>query len=371
MNNRQTHLLPSLVVNGRFLTQAVSGVQRTAIELLQAFDALLSLPEYQAHFADVIVLLPPTAIKLPLALDNIKPLVYGHLKGHLWEQLELPMAAKGKILLNLCNTGPLLAGQQCTMIHDAAVFDNPNNYSKAFRLYYQLLLPLLGWRSKHLFTVSEFSKNRLLRHHIGKAGKISVAYNGSNHVEYWGQDDASLEQYDLARGGYFLAVGGMSPNKNVQSVIEAFNHSALLADFRLVVVGAMPAHIFNQLPTATSERVIQLGKVSDASLASLYRRATALVFPSFYEGFGLPPIEAMGLGCPAIVAKRAAMPEICGDAALYCEPDNIASIQQQMEKIARDTSLREQLITQGRQQSSGFQWSKTAKNIFQKITALT
>ena len=345
-----------ILVNGRFLAQRPTGVQRAAAELVRALDRL----DGAARFT---ILAPPDADldRLPLATIGIRRI--GRRTGYLWEQWELPCAARGRILLNLGNVAPLLHRRNAILIHDASVLDRPAGYGWRFRAAMRWMLPVLARRAEALFTVSQFSADRLGHHGVGDRSRYTVLPSGAEHATRAPADSTAPARLGLPDGRYALFVGSPHPNKNLAGAIAAIER---VSDpgIRLAVVGAADPRVFagDAAPAgAASGRVVYLGAVDDAALAGLYGGALALLFPSYYEGSGLPPLEAMALGCPVIASTRASVPEVCGDAAWLVDPDDTAGMAAAIDRLAADPGRREELIARGRARAAGFTWAASAR----------
>lgn len=333
-----------IAINGRFLTQRLTGVQRFAAELSKRL--VDSDPSIRC--------VTPRQISDPSTARALKVERWGHLRGHAWEQLELPAWTamnRPRVLLNLGNTGPLAVKRQIVVIHDAAVLRYPGWYSRSFRTAYQLLLPRIGRRALQVITVSEFSKRELMDLLGLRGDQISVVP---------GAVSPPPPRALVDRENLILAVSSIAKHKNLARLIAAFERSGL-SSHRLVVVGGTAAHFRNHGLAVRAESNIEFrGYVTDEDLEDLYSRAQMFVFPSLYEGFGLPPLEAMARGCATVVANAASIPEVCGDAALYCDPHDEQSIAVAMHRVATDASLRTQLQTRGLARSRQFSWENSA-----------
>lgn len=340
----------TVFINGRFLSQSLTGVQRVAYQLTDRLVRRL----------DDIVVLAPSDIRTRPASWPIR--ITGRLRGQAWEQGCLPMAARGGVLFSPSNLGPVLHSRQVVMIHDAATFDTAENYGLAMRTAYRLLLPALGKRAKRVLTVSDFSKARLVHHGIAAADAVTVVHNGVDHVLDIEPDEQAAARFGLTKRGYVLAVGSTSRNKNLSLVVEALKRLGPDAP-PLALVGAGGGGIFARAQGLEADRVRALGYLDDATLHGLYRDALCLAFPSRYEGFGLPPLEAMSLGCPAIVSTCASLPEVCGDAALFCGPDDAEAMAGHIRSLVEDSGLRERLVVAGHAQAARFTWNKAAGEV--------
>jgi glycosyltransferase involved in cell wall biosynthesis len=337
----------TLVINGRFLSQKITGVQRVAHQIS---SILLKTRR------NVKIIAPPNAQGWP---EEWPVQRVGSVTGYLWEQTVLPYAAAGATLLSLCNVGPVLHRRHVVMIHDAAMYDTPENYGLAMRTAYRILLPLLGRTARRIVTVSQFSKDRLVRNGVAPAARIEVGCNGINHVRGVQPGTAVLEKFGLSERGYVLAVGPGSRNKNVGLVVAALEKLGQSTP-QLVLVGAGADGVFARNSTLKDDRVKALGYLEDSDLMGLYSNALCLAFPSYYEGFGLPPLEAMALGCPVIVSDRASLPEICGDAALICGADDIEGMAAHIHALSTEPGLRDTMIERGYERAATFTWERAA-----------
>ena len=276
----------NIYFNARFLSAQTSGVQRFAIELIKALDEIIE-SDLSCLDKNNIILLSPQATTISLELKNIVIKPVGFLKGHLWEQLELPFYARDGILVNLCNTAPVALRNQILTIHDVAEYSIPLNFSFRFRKSYQILHKILSSQVKKIITVSCFSKSEIIKYYGVDSGKIDVIYEGSNHINIQEADDSIIQRHNLSEKPFVLAVSTINPNKNFSSIVNAFQ---LLKDFDCnLVIAGRKSEIFNQSENIVSKKSKYVGFVSDSELKSLYKHASCFIFPSFYEGFGLPP----------------------------------------------------------------------------------
>ncbi|MFM0240598.1 glycosyltransferase family 4 protein [Paraburkholderia phytofirmans] len=358
---RQSHWRgPSagFAINGKFASQRITGVQRVGYELAMAFQRLF--PDE----TDLPVLVPPNA-RTDVVLPKTK--VIGRwFKGSLWEQLALPFALGGRTLLSLCNMGPLFARRQVVMMHDVAIYDLPENYSWKYRLWYRVAFSLLKRNASHIVTVSEFSKTRIMERLGIDGSRISVVLNGVDHFEKIAPDPAILSRLNLQKDAYVLAVGNLSVGKNLPRIVASMERLSDRPDLKFVVVGGCDLRVFSSQAKVgydLSKNIIPAGFVSDGELRALYENAACFLFPSLYEGFGLPPLEAMSCGCPVIVSREASLPEVCGNAALYCNAHSVDDIVDKVTQMMEDAAVRETWRERGREHARGFRWERSAHQL--------
>lgn len=352
-------------INGRFLTQPLSGVQRYGEEIVQALDALLSEGHPLTRGLSLELLTPPVLTR-PLPLAAIEMRRTGTSGGHTWEQLTLPRAPRGG-LLSLANTGPVAARKHIVCIHDVNTRIYPSSYSAQFRALYRVLLPALGRSAARVATVSHYSANQLSAFGIARRNKMAVIPNGHEHALRW-SGRHSLNTEKAGGGNTILVIGSPAPHKNVRLLLEMADQLAA-AGLRLAIVGMADPRVFSQNATVTeAPNVLWLGGLTDNEISALLDDCLCLAFPSFAEGFGLPALEAMARGCPVVVSDRTSLPEICGDAALYAAPTASAAWLAHFQRLKDDQGLRTGLIEKGHAQARRFRWRKSAE-LYLKLMA--
>ena len=369
--------LPGLVINGKFLQASTSrsGVYRVARELLVALDRLLAENDALAAALRCRVLVPgdPDAglrlSRIRVERDPVRPgrsPALRRLGGVLWEQTALPRHARGETLVSLCNIGPVLHRDAFTMVHDAQVYTSPQSYARAFRAWYRVALPLLGHRNRALLTVSRHSRDQLDRFGVAPADRIHVIPNGCDHVLRLVPDDTVVAAAGLAATPYVVALANRQRHKNIPVLLEAF-HAPALRHVTLALFGPARREDFERRGVRVPPNARFLGFVGDEQLAGLLRHALALAFPSTTEGFGLPPLEAMALGCPTIVAPCGALPEVCGDAALWADPHAPDQWIDRIVRLRDDPGLRADLRRRGLAQAARFTWREAACGLLEAV----
>jgi glycosyltransferase involved in cell wall biosynthesis len=351
----------AVFLNGRFLSQSMSGVQRFSLEITAAIDRLMAGGQWPET-----VVLTPRPVEVGTGGNAAPPYrrlqlrEVGRMRGHLWEQMELANAARGGVLLNLGNTGPMLAGQrQVVVIHDAGVFDTPESYSLRFRTWYKALQHGLVRTGAHVVTVSEFSRDRIVARLGLDPARVAVMYEGADHILRVPADPDTLARHGLRPRQFALVVSNRVAHKNLAALHEA---AAALERRGMViaVAGGSNAGVFqNVRGLGFAER--RLGRVSDGELRTLYENAACLLFPSRYEGFGLPPVEAMACGCPVLAAGGNAVEEVCGDSALYFDNESRQTIIEAVERLLDEPGLADTLRTRGRARAAALSWDASAR----------
>jgi glycosyltransferase involved in cell wall biosynthesis len=357
----------TIFINGKFCAQRTTGVQRLATRLVLALDDLLKTIDK----TDRWILLCPVGAKPPLLSKiEIRFVRTPLLSLHAWEQFILPILSLGRPLLNLAGPAPLLKHNQVCMIPDAAVFDYPQAYTYIYRIWYRFLFHKLAHSAKLLLTISHFSRERLIIALGPHARRFRLVSCAASHMIGLSPVSAVLNRFSLKGIKYLLAVGSINPTKNLPALVSAFS-SMTMPDVRLVVVGGGNSAVFagESLETYDDPRVIFTGVISDGELCALYRHAHAFVFPSLYEGFGIPPLEAMSLGCPVVAAWSSSIPEICGDAALYFDPLDIPNITHALERILTEEFLRKTLRERGDLRVNKFTWESSARQLYSQLIA--
>lgn len=355
----------SMTINGRFLTQPATGVQRYAFELVRGWDRMLENGEIDQQRYHLEILTPILAKTIPV-FQHIPIHQVGRLHGNLWEQFELPWFSRGKFLFNPGNIAPLLKLNQAVTIHDASVFAVPYSYSFSFLFKYRLVYSVLAKTAKLVITVSEFSKKELIKYCRIKPQKLVVIPEGSDHIQRAEPDQAVFEKNDLGKKPYILTVGANAPHKNLAIVHQAAEMiPAETLDF--AAVGSDFDRWFSATRVTPNDRIKKLGYITDSELKALYGGAIALVFPSLYEGFGLPPLEAMACGCPVIVSNSSSLPEVCGDAALYFDPRQPQELVEKIKCVINNPLLQSELREKGHTQANKYNWYNTAKSTWESL----
>ena len=362
----------TIYINGRFLTQPMTGVERYAYNLCKAM-ARLHQP--------FTVVCPKAPIHQDYDVSDLTIVHYGIGNSHFWEQCVLPFFFIGKkdyMVLSFTGLGSILIRDKVMTVHDLSFLKNPSWYSRTYYWYYRFMTPLAVKTSRHILTVSEFSKSEILGFYsFLKAEKISVVYNAIDRQLFKPQPSAINPQTSditpQTSVPFVLCVSSIDPRKNFVRLIEACQG---LTGAKLYIVGKYN-RVFSQTSALTPQtsdispqpsNIQFLGRVSDDELVRLYNQAACFVFPSLYEGFGLPPLEAMACGCPVLVSDIPVEREVCGDAAQYFNPLDPQNILHTITQYLNDADvIKEKMRQKGFENITRFSWEKSAEILIQKL----
>lgn len=358
-----------ILINGRFLTRPLTGVDRFALEVVRSLICVNR--ELGDEQRKISILVPPiSAEQLALHTAALGPgvsiTVVDGASGHLWEQLVLPRRTGRNWLLSLANVGPVAVRRQLVVMHDAQVWLYPQSYARAFRLWYRALLPALARRARLIFTVSKFSRATLESFGVVPAAKASVVVEGVDHLDRINADPHALSRFHLAPRAFFLALGSLAPHKNLATLVAAARARPEGA-MPLIIAGGMNSKVFQATAMSDDKAVRFIGRVTDEELKALYENARALAFPSLTEGFGLPPVEAMYCGCPVIATTGGAVPEGCGSAALYVDPLDQDGWTQALVRLAEDQGACDALRVSGLENVQRLRWREAALILLRAI----
>lgn len=259
-------------------------------------------------------------------------------------------------------------GRKVVTIHDMAMHTMRDKYTLTQNITKNILLTNTIKHADRLICISEFTRRELLRYYPEVESRVRVIHSGIAFPEYRMNtidEKNTLEKLGVKKE-YLLYVGTVAPHKNIEKLIMAYKHLKSLGyPHQLVIVGKKGWLVKSIYEIVEKEKlqddIIFTGFVMQSELEVLYRRATCFVSVSLYEGFGFPPLEAMGRGCPVLVSEIEAFKEICQDNALYCEPTQIADIVKKIELMITNDKLRNELRDKGLAHVKKFSWEKTAQ----------
>ncbi|MCB0795168.1 MAG: glycosyltransferase family 4 protein [Flavobacteriales bacterium] len=317
---------------------------------------------------------------------NIKPHVVPPPTRHpllyrFWFGVQIPrMLRKLKADVFLSPDGFLSLGTsipQLPVIHDLNFEAFPEDLPRAYRNYYRHYFPRFAKKASRIVTVSEFSAADIATRYGVPRERIDVVHNGVSEVFRPSTEDekrAARERY--AQGApYFICVGSLHPRKNIARLLLAFDRLATTErEVRLVIVGesfwwdARMKEAWEQV--SAKDRVLFTGRLAQRELRDALGGATALAYVSYYEGFGIPVAEAMRCAVPVVAARATSLPEVAGDAAVYCDPFDIADMAASLERVLNDSALCEQLGREGTRRSARYTWDRTAEGLWNNLEKL-
>lgn len=337
-----------IYVNTRILFKSITGVQRYLMSIVES-----------GCFEDAC-----------LVSDNI-------LHGHVWEQFMLPHElSKSDVLWSPSNTGPIFCpAKQVVTMHDFATLDHPEWTNRQFSTFYRFLLPKLAKKCDGIIAISEYTKSRILHHVDINPDKVVVIKNGVDQKFYKSSEierniDSVLSKYGITSGRYILSVSSIEPRKNIASLLKAWElvHSQIDDDISLVLVGRSNPRIFADAGlTRIPPRVLFTGFVEDDDLPLIYQNAYLFAYLSLYEGFGLPPLEAMASGVAVLTSNTTSIPEVVGDNAITVNPRSVNDIAENLLYLLQSDSLRAKLAALGPHHARSFDWSNTAAATFKYL----
>lgn len=366
----EPHLSPkkrmTIGLNGRFLIAQRTGVQRSAYQLFRTiiergtqYDFVLFTGESEAY--------APEWQRPNVKLVTSPLLQQTVIKNYFWEQVELPKLAqehKVDLLHSPANLAPIkYNGRSIVNIHDLCFLVEPAWFSMSFRLIYRWLVPKIASSSTRVVTNSNYSKNDILS--LLKIGvdKIRLTYWAVDPIFY--KFNRPLEE----RADQIIFVGSLEPRKNLRGLLKGFSlfkKQNPASQTKLIVVGCE-----NPLFASSGFRAEHIGPdvefkgyISDRQLAELFGNSRALVYPSFYEGFGFPPLEAMAAGTPVVTSKTSSLPEVVGDAALLVNPHSDSDIAEKIAAALQPETAAE-MISRGNSQVRKFSWDRVGEHMLE------
>lgn len=303
-------------VDGSFFGQRISGIQRYSIELLSALDALVP--------PGLVEVVTPPGVRAPV-YQNIKTVTFGSRKGALWQQLDYPAYLKyrGARGLATCNVIPMFGFRGIAVVHDVCYRARPDFYTdlrgRLSAAWHRLQYRRIARVAEHIITVSEFSKSEINRYYGVAPERISVVYNAWQQMQRIAPDEGIFAKMpQLRRGQYYFSMANLLKNKNFPWVLRAARNKPE-AVFAIAGGGSLEVEA-RRLGLADLPNVVYLGYVSDGEAKALMHHCKAFLFPTLYEGFGIPPLEAVACGAPRIiVSDTPCMREVYGDCAGYID----------------------------------------------------
>lgn len=346
------------VVNARFLTQPITGVQRFAIEISKILKQNLK--------GEILFAAPKGIIHDEIA-QELDVRVVGSTQSYFWEQIDLYRFLKknnSPILINLCNTAPLLYNKNVVTIHDLAFEVFPQTYSKSFLHIYKYLIPRIAHRARKIITVSEFSKSEIVKYYGVPEAKIEVIHNAVNSSFHY------VEDIRLKEKKYFLTVSSLNYRKNLKLVLNAFNTlNNKEKNIKLYVVGDIDSRSFSKYNLndfKTNQNIVFLGRLSDEDLMKYYSNSIAFIYPSLYEGFGIPPLEAQFCNSAAIVSDIECFHEIFQDSVIFTNILDSQDLVKNMQ-LFFDDNFKDNFIIKGMKNKNKYNWERSGEKLLRLL----
>lgn len=339
--------MKKIVINGKFLGDRMQGIVRYARELVRRLDNL-------SEGLD-ITLLVPLNVEADLPLKNIKIVKYGRRNGIKWEQRDLAKYMrkhKDSICVNLCNVAPVHAPAGVTVVHDIMYKVNPSHYTslrnRLSRLWHCYQYKVIAKKELAILTVSEFSKNDIIKNYPISDGKVYVVPSAWQHVKKFSGNDNWQTAYPyLEPKQFYFSLSTLARNKNGKWILEVAKNNP-------EAVFAIGGKYYDADDVNIPSNVHMLGFISDEDACSLIKNCKAFIHPSLYEGFGLPPLEALALGADVISSNTTSLPEVLGNSAHYIDPYDY--------NVDLDKLLREP-VADREEALQKFSWSKSAEKL--------
>lgn len=369
-----------IAVNTRFLlSNKLEGIGMFTHEIFKRVVQLL--PEHEFYF----IFDRPYSEEFVFQ-NNVKPIVVAPPARHpflwyWWFEKSIPKILKeNNIDLFISPDGFASLNTsipQFIVIHDLGFEHYPKHTPFLVQKYYQHFIPKYCQKASKILVVSNFTKHDIIQQYNIEESKIEVVYNGFSNEQNTSAEinlksDNSFEKLELTTQQYFIFIGAIHPRKNILNLLKAFElHKHSNSTFKLVLVGRN-AWMNNEIHLYLSNMkyktdVVWIEKITRKNLLFLLKNAYALCYPSLFEGFGIPLIEAMNLGVPVITSNVSALPEILGNAGILVSPTSTDEIANAMQQLVNDKKLRQTLIEKGHQQASRFSWDVSAQKIVQLI----
>lgn len=346
-------------INGRFTSRKVTGQERFAIEVVKSLDKIV---ENDGNQWELIV--PEYADNIP-DLQNIKIVKKGKVKGHFWEQTSFAFySLKNKgFTINMCMKIPFIS-PGVVVIHDMAyklpysvIKGKPTLRRRLSRIWHRVHHRISVWRCPVIFTVSAYSKKQIVDFYNIPESKVVVLGNGWQHFESVVPDYNILNKHkQLKEGKFFFSLGSLAANKNIEWILKV---AKKYPQYTFAIAGNMDFARFGVKYNEESlKNVILLGYISDGEVKALMSKCRAFLFPSYFEGFGIPPLEAMSVGSEVISANTTCLPEIYENTVHYIDPDDTDV---DLDKLLSEPVGDKQKIL------VKYQWNKIAQKMYDAI----
>lgn len=343
-----------IIINGKVLLSPITGIERFAWEVVKRLNNI-STPGL------IQILLPcDTSDEIKNKLnkyENLECVYWGKCKNQIiWQQIFIPYYVwKNKgVYCGLANNLPFLIRNGIVVVHDISASKNKDFYSFKTRLKFKLVMGHIVHSNAKIATVSNFSAKEISAYYRYPIEKITVIGSGWNHINDVDEDETIFERFkSLKKNSYYFSLSSLAPNKNFKWIMDTarMNKNCIFA-----IAGAFKDSIYGNTKYDIPENVLFLGRVTDGEAKSLMKHCELFIFPTLYEGFGLPPMEALACGANAIVSDTPCMHEIYGDVVDYLDPYepkiNLSEHQLKTNKKYVETTLKK------------YTWEVTAQKLY-------
>jgi len=351
-----------ILINATNIGERLNGLSVYTLSMLKEFVKLDKDNEYlvilnkaaQTHTLSINF---PVNFKVKYVSRIISP-DYGT-KGHLLRLLYanyMGFRYRKYLIFTTSQMEAIIFHSRQVIVVQDVIYLMDKKFNKKQYLYYKYLLKIALKNALAIFTPSQFTKEEVLKHYHLNPDKIFVTPLGIQRMYY-----EEIKKENIIREKFILYVGRIAPTKNVLCLLEAYNLIKDKIEERMIVVGNGSREYLDRIKNKglLTEKVLIKENAKQVDILDLYKKAFLFVFPTLYEGFGLPPIEAMACGCPVVISNTTSLPEVCGDAAIYVDPMNVNSLADGIMKGLGDIRLREEMIKKGIERAKGYCWEKT------------
>lgn len=346
-----------IVINVRFLTQNMTGVQRYAYEICKKLPLKIGNKK-------IVFVKPHEEIKNEI--KNIKNVVsFGNFSGQLWEQIDLPLFLKkngNPLLVNFVGIAPIFYKNKVMFLYDLAFKHHPEWFSFSFQKAYNILIPISIKNSYLIITDSNYVKADINRTYNIPKNKIEVIYAASSE---------GFIYKNLPKEKFVLTVSSIDPRKNLKRIIEAFN--LVQTEHKLVIVGSKNKTFSNSdIPeNFINDNIIFTGYLNDRELVDLYNKSDVFIYASLFEGFGIPPLEAQSCGCACLVSNTTSLPEVYGESVEYCDPNSVESIKEKLFDLITSETKKKELQSKGFENSKKYNWQYSTEKFIEILKSVS
>lgn len=348
----------NVIIDARIVNEHLNGMARYTYELIRGISQSDNI-QYTLLVNDIY--------KAKTIFEGIPNLKYIKMKSKflsLSEIIELPQIInkyKNEAIFHspTFSNSPLISTKMIMTIHDLNHLELPQFYTRFHRYYYELIVKPSARKCSKILTVSNFSKTKILEWLKCDPSKIEVIYNGIN-TAFKPINDPNM--FEVVRKKYLLPekfilyIGNLKPHKNVPTLIHSMKY---VHGVKLILNGKETQELKELIEKLNvREKISFIGYVDDDDIKYLYNMAQVFVFPSLYEGFGLPPLEAMACGCPTIISDAECLRELVKDNDFVFERKNYKQLSEKINMLIEDKKLRKKFIDKGLQYANSYKWSK-------------